>query len=55
MPYEQSVLMDAELSRFKVTHELITIEGEHGFDSDMRNPRIQRVFDHVLAFLRQHL
>lgn len=55
VPYEQSVLMDAELSRLKVPHELITIEGEHGFDSNMRNPRIQKVFDRVLAFLKQHL
>ncbi|HPD32215.1 MAG TPA: alpha/beta hydrolase [Phycisphaerae bacterium] len=55
VPYEQSVLMDTELSRFKVAHELVTIEGEHGFDSDMRNPRIQKVFDRVLAFLKQHL
>jgi acetyl esterase/lipase len=55
VPYEQSVLMDAELSRFKVKHELITVVGEHGFDSNMRNPKIQNVFDQVLAFLKQHL
>jgi acetyl esterase/lipase len=56
VPYEQSVLMDAELSRLKVTHELITIAGgEHGFDSAMQTPRVQKVFDRVLAFLKQHL
>lgn len=56
VPYEQSVLMDAELSRFKVPHELITIPGgEHGFDANMRNPQARNAIDRVLAFLKQHL
>ena len=56
VPYEQSVLMAAELSRHHVEHELITIQGGgHGFDRDMENPVVQDSFSRVLAFLDGHI
>jgi acetyl esterase/lipase len=56
VPYEQSVLMAAELSRHGVEHELVTIQGgSHGFDRDMEDPVVRDTFTRVLAFLDRHI
>jgi acetyl esterase/lipase len=56
VPYQQSVLMAAELSRHGVEQELITIhDGPHGFDWDQDDPQAQEAFAIVLAFLKKHL
>jgi acetyl esterase/lipase len=55
VPYRQSVLMAAELSRHGVEHELITMDGMgHGFNRDMDNPAVKDAFARVLAFLGRH-
>jgi acetyl esterase/lipase len=56
VPYEQSVLMAAELSRQGIEHTLITIrDGPHGFDGNTDDPQVKQAFDAVLAFLGKHL
>jgi acetyl esterase/lipase len=56
VPYQQSVLMARTLSARGIDNELITIAGgPHGFDGDMRSPRVQEAFVAVLAFLKTHL
>ncbi|MFO1095823.1 MAG: prolyl oligopeptidase family serine peptidase [Planctomycetaceae bacterium] len=43
VPYEQSVLMDAELKRAGVEHEFISLEnGEHGFGARTSRRRRKR-------------
>ena len=55
VPYAQSVMMDKELSRHGVEHELITIEGMgHGFGG-VKPAVVADVHDRVLAFLAKHL
>ena len=56
VPYQQSVLMAAELSRQGVENTLITIhDGPHGFDWNEDDPQVKDAFDAVLAFLGKHL
>ena len=56
VPYEQSVLMDEELSRHQVAHELITMSGRgHGFDGAMDDRAVQGAFNKVRAFLDKHV
>lgn len=56
VPYQQSELMAAALSRAGVPHELVTIQGGgHGFDHDLRDPTVASAFDRVLAFLAGHV
>jgi dipeptidyl aminopeptidase/acylaminoacyl peptidase len=56
VPFEQSVMMAAELKRHGVEHRLIRIEGgPHGFDSKTEDPQVSAAFREVLAFLRGHL
>jgi acetyl esterase/lipase len=55
VPYEQSVLMDAELQKQHVEHRLITIKGgEHGFAGG--DPRaISEANQAVVQFIEQHV
>jgi acetyl esterase/lipase len=56
VPYEQSVMMAAELARVGIAHEFVTIPGGgHGFDREMQNPTVAHAFERVLAFLRATL
>lgn len=56
VPFEQSVLMAAELERRGVQHELITMPGlGHVFDAAMDDPEVASAFDRVLTFLRAQL
>jgi len=56
VPYEQSVLMDKELERQGIQHELISMPGRgHGFDGAMEDPVIAATFDRVLKFLERQL
>ena len=56
VPYEQSVLMDKELERQGIQHELISMPGRgHGFDGAMWDPVIAATFDRVLKFLERQL
>ncbi|MGQ0634495.1 MAG: alpha/beta hydrolase [Planctomycetaceae bacterium] len=55
VPYEQSVLMDRELTRHGVEHKLIAIEkGEHGLLGGDKE-KIEAAYDEALAFVRRHL
>ncbi len=57
VPYQQSVLMAAELARVGVEHELITIKnGGHGFDgAGIKEPVVADAFERVMAFLKRHM
>ncbi len=56
VPYQQSVLMAEELSRYQVEHQLITIpEGEHCFDKDMDDPNVKDAFIKVLKFFDNYI
>jgi acetyl esterase/lipase len=55
VPSQQSVLMDQELSRHGVTHELAAMPGRgHVFDGDMDDPLVESAFSTVLSFLDSH-
>lgn len=55
VPYEQSVMMAAELKRHRVEHELIRIEGaEHGFEGGDR-AKIDVAYAHAMQFLKSKL
>ncbi|MFF2446703.1 alpha/beta hydrolase [Neobacillus sp. NPDC058068] len=56
VPYEQSVLMSEALTIAGVECSLITIpNGKHVFDEDWQNPTVQKAFDEVITFLKEHL
>ncbi|MFH1069204.1 MAG: alpha/beta hydrolase [Candidatus Glassbacteria bacterium] len=57
VPFEQSVLMDEELTRRGVVHEFVTNpDWGHGFDSaGLKDPAVREAFDRVLAFLKEHV
>jgi len=59
VPVELSKRMDAELTRQKVEHELIIMQGMgHSFDTNqggLQNPEINRVFTHAVEFLTAKL
>jgi len=56
VPYEQSVMMENELSRVGVEHELITIpNGGHCFDWSLKDSVVADAYARVLVFLRKHL
>jgi acetyl esterase/lipase len=53
VPYEQSVLMDQELGRHRVAHELITVpRGGHGL-SNVDRAQVLEIYRRVLAFIRR--
>lgn len=55
VPYEESVNMDRELTRAKVPHELITVEGAgHGI-GDAKPDVIAKVYERATAFLVDRL
>jgi acetyl esterase/lipase len=55
VPYELSAAMDKELTRHKVTHELITVKGAgHGLSGGDRK-LIDEANDKAEAFIRRHL
>src|SRR5262249_41176660 len=54
VPYEQSVLMDRELARHGVTHELISVPGGgHGL-GNVDRARVAEINRRAVAFVRQH-
>ena len=56
VPYEQSHLMAAELRRWRIDSELITVDGGgHGFDAQMDEARVQDAFARTLAFLARRM
>ncbi len=56
VPYQQSVLMDEELSRHEVRHGFVTLPGRgHSFDNQMDDPLVKDAFRRVLAFLDEHM
>ncbi len=56
VPYEQSVLMNAELDRHGIRHEFIKMPGlGHGFDEDFEDPKVAAAFDRALKFLEREL
>jgi acetyl esterase/lipase len=55
VPYEQSVLMDAALTKHGVEHKLLTIAGgEHGL-AGVEKAKSDEVYQAAVAFLRKHL
>jgi len=55
VPYEQSAVLDRELNRQKVEHELITVEGGgHGL-AGVKPAVISETHDRVLEFLNRHM
>ena len=55
VPHEQSVLMDRELTRHGVPHELVSVEGAgHGLSGAAQADN-ERVHQRVLAFVKQHM
>jgi acetyl esterase/lipase len=55
VPYVQSVMMAAELSKNNVEHELITIEGgEHGPGRDNKE-RFDAAYQRALTFVNRHM
>ena len=55
VPYEQSVLMDRELARQGIEHELLTIAGGgHGL-SGTEQTILNQTYDQAVDFLRQHI
>ena len=55
MPYEQSELMDRELSRKRVEHELITVPGEATAWSESDPEVVADIRRRILVFLDRHL
>jgi acetyl esterase/lipase len=56
VPYEQSVQMSEALNKVGAESKLITIpNGKHVFDEDWSNPIVQKAFDEVIHFLKEHL
>ena len=55
VPYQQSVMMAAELKRHGVSHELITLEnGEHGFGG--ADPQlVEQAHQAAITFTKKHL
>jgi dipeptidyl aminopeptidase/acylaminoacyl peptidase len=55
VPYEQSVLMAEQFSKFSVDHELITIDGaEHGLAGGDPN-RIEQAYNKAFQFVHQRM
>ncbi|HVC92635.1 MAG TPA: alpha/beta hydrolase [Pirellulales bacterium] len=55
VPYEQSVLMDKQLTRHGVEHELVTVAGGgHGL-SGIDAKIVDATYDRAIEFLRRHL
>lgn len=56
VPYQQSVLMAAELEKHGVVHDMVTIPGgPHGFDHAMEKAEAAAAFERALDFLKRHL
>ena len=55
VPYEQSVMMAEQLSKYNVAHRLMTLAGaEHGF-GDIDEAKFEAMLDSIIKFLDQHL
>lgn len=55
VPYEQSVLMDKELSAKKIKHKLFTMkDGQHGFDYEFDKETVKMAFKAVADFLKEN-
>jgi dipeptidyl aminopeptidase/acylaminoacyl peptidase len=55
VPYEQSVLMDKELTRHGVDHELITIaDGGHGFGG-VKPDVVAKIHERVVEFVNKQM
>lgn len=58
VPFEQSVLMDHELTLKKIKHKFIRVKnGEHGFEHTedaFNKPEVKKIFADVVAFLKEH-
>jgi dipeptidyl aminopeptidase/acylaminoacyl peptidase len=58
VPFEQSVLMDQELTSKKIKHKFIRMENYgHGFDNKegaFDTPDVKKVFADIQAFLKEH-
>lgn len=55
VPFEQSQLMTEALKKLRVPAAFVQMSGMgHGFDRDMKNPRVSAAFDGVIDFLRRH-
>jgi len=55
VPFEQSVLMDRELARQGVTHELISVPGAgHGL-AGLEPARVAAIHQRVVEFLKRHM
>lgn len=56
VPYEQSILMYEKLENIGVNTELITIyDGDHVFDKNFNDPKVQNAFKRVIEFLQRYL
>jgi len=54
VPYEESVEMDAVLSRYKVEHRFLSVPGgDHGINS-LAPPERARIFEQAMGFVREH-
>ena len=54
VPFEQSVLMDQELTAKKIKHQFIKMNNyEHGFDRAHEDKNVQKVFADVLGLSQQ--
>jgi len=54
VPHEQSVLMDRELTRHGIDHELVLVPGgSHGLGNIGRD-EVARLYERVVAFLKHH-
>lgn len=58
VPFEQSVLMDRELTAKKIKHKFIQMKGyEHGFERAQgawATPEVQKVFTDIVVFLKDN-
>lgn len=55
VPYEQSVMMAAELARAGVAHEFITIEGGGHCSLGLDQAAVAATYRHIMTFLAQHV
>jgi dipeptidyl aminopeptidase/acylaminoacyl peptidase len=54
VPHDQSMQMDRELTRQKVEHELILVEGGwHGL-GNVPKEEVARLYERAVAFLKRH-
>jgi dipeptidyl aminopeptidase/acylaminoacyl peptidase len=55
VPHEQSVVMDGELARHRVPHELISVKGgTHGLGG-LDRARLAEIYARVIAFVGRYI